>query len=377
LKTTLRQLTSRTALLLSLTVVLAGLTAQASAAASPKFTIDSPGSGFSSATSREVRASLDVGQGTRVVSARFYYGDLLISTATASPFAVAPGTTIDLSSLPSGRANLKFRVDYTVQNKGGKSFERSIARNVRVVIFRPPAAAQSLPSSDWKPVFNDGFGNPAKSESNWLTQRNDWIKRGIPYSNLEGAGYLPSNANFAKGTLFLSTSTRPAGGLKQSTSSVNTHDKFSFKYGYLESRMLVPACAGCWPAFWLLPRADRWPPEIDIIEYFNTAAQVIPYSAVHYPSPNERKLDYFSQRLRISDNDNYVGTWHTYGVLWSKESVQFYIDGVPGPQYNDESRIPHLAMYPIIQLAVGRGFRPPTGSTMQVDYVRAWQRARS
>ena len=360
-------------LLASLSLLLAGIIAQPSAAASRQFTITSPGSGFSSATTREVHAQLTPGKDTRVTSARFFYNDALISTATAAPFQVSPGTTIDLSTRPNGPARLRFRVDFTVQKKNGRTVERSIRKTVRVIVFRPPTAAQRLAKKHWKSVFNDGFGSPAKSEANWLTQRNDWIKQGIPYSNLEGAGYLPSNANFATGTLLLSTSTRAAGGHRQSTSSVNTHDKFWFKYGYLEARMLVPACSGCWPAFWMLPRADHWPPEIDIIEYFNTAEQVIPYSAVHYPSPEERKLDYFSQRLMLSDRDNYVGTWHTYSVLWSRESVQFYIDGVPGPQFTDEAKIPHLAMYPILQLAVGRGFRPEPGSTMQVDYVRAWQ----
>jgi beta-glucanase (GH16 family) len=364
---------SRAALLLPLTLVLAALAAQPSAAAGKKFVIDSPGAGASSATTREVRAGLNVGKGTHVTSARFYYDGVLISTATQSPFTVAAGTKIDLSALPSGPKRLKFRVDYTVQGKSGKTSEHSIAKSVRVVIFRPPAPSDPLRKSDWKTIFNDGFGSPEKSERTWLTQRNDWIKKGIPYSNLEGAGYLPENANFSKGTLLLSTSARPGGGFKQSTASVNTHDSFSFKYGYLEGRMLIPACNGCWPAFWLLPRADHWPPEIDIIEYFNTAQQVIPYSAVHYPSPEERKLDYFSQRLQRTDFDNYIGTWHTYGVLWTKTSVQFYIDGYPGPQYNEESKIPHLAMYPIIQMAIGRGFKPLVGSTMQVDYVRAWQ----
>jgi beta-glucanase (GH16 family) len=356
--------------------VLAALTAQPATAATPQLDIASPGIGASSATTREVRAELKTPKGTRVVVARFYYRDALISTAALPPFRVATGTKIDLSSLPSGPATLKFRVDYTAQTKGGKTFDGSATQNVRVVIFRPPAPGAPLAKSNWKTIFNDGFGNPAKSESNWLTQRNDWIKKGIPYSNLEGAGYHPSNANFAKGTLFLSTSAQGAGGFRQSTASVNTHDKFSFKYGYLESRMLIPSCGGCWPAFWMLPRADHWPPEIDIIEYFNTAEQVVPYSAVHYPSPEARKLDYFSERLRIKDTDNYIGTWHTYGVLWTKTSVQFYIDGFPGPQYNVEARIPHLAMYPIIQLAIGRGHKPETGSTMQVDYVRAWQLAR-
>lgn len=365
----------RLALLLPLAVALAALTAQPATASSQQLVIDSPGTG-ASAVVREVRAELKVGKGTKVVSARFYYDNVLISTATKRPFKVADGTKIDLNSLQSGPARLKFRVDYTVQLKNGTTAERSARQSVRVVIFRAPMPGAPLPKSSWKTVFNDGFSNPAKSERNWLTQRNDWIKKGIPYSNLEGAGYRPDNANFAKGTLFLSTARSPAGGFKQSTASVNTHDSFSFKYGYLESRMLIPSCDGCWPAFWMLPRADHWPPEIDIIEYFNTAVQKIPYSAVHYPSPEARKLDYFSQRLMLSDQDNYIGTWHTYGVLWTEKSVQFYIDGYPGVQYNVEAKIPHLAMYPIIQLAIGRGFKPEEGSTMQVDYVRAWQLAR-
>jgi beta-glucanase (GH16 family) len=370
-----RVLSARATLLPGLTLILIALSVQSAAAAPGQLLIDSPGPGASSATTREVRAGLVAGKNERVISARFYYGNAPISTATHSPFRVADDTKIDLSPLQSGPARLEFRVDYTVQKKNGKTVERSARQSVRVVIFRPPAPGAPLARKHWKSIFDDGFGSPSKSESTWLTQRNDWIKKGIPYSNLEGAGYLPDNANFANGTLFLSTSRSPAAGFKQSTASVNTHDKFWFKYGYIESRMLVPACKGCWPAFWLLPRADHWPPEIDIIEYFDTSEQVIPYSAVHYPSPEARKLDYFSERLRLSDHDNYVDTWHTYGVLWTRKSVQFYIDGFPGPQYNIESKIPHLAMYPILQLAIGRGFRPETGSTMQVDYVRAWQLA--
>ncbi|MGH2959419.1 MAG: glycoside hydrolase family 16 protein, partial [Solirubrobacterales bacterium] len=203
----------------------------------------------------------------------------------------------------------------------------------------------------------------------------DWLKNGIPYSDLEGAGYLSSNVTVANGTLNLSTSSRAAAGFNQSTGSVNTNKKFAFQYGYIEARILVPACAGCWPAFWMLPSADHWPPEIDIIEFFDTSKQVIPYSAVHWPVAGAAKEQYFSQRLQTSDADNYIGTWHTYAMLWTRDLVQFYVDGNLGPQFNVPGQIPHLPMYPILQLAVGAGHRPSAGSTMQVDHVRAWQRA--
>lgn len=125
-----------------------------------------------------------------------------------------------------------------------------------------------------------------------------------------------------------------------------------------------------------MPDNNSWPPEIDIIEFFDTSKQVIPYSTVHWPVPGRKKEDFFSQRLQVSDFDHYVGTWHTYGVLWTKRGVQFYIDCNPVPQFSVQSQIPHLPMSPIIQLAVGAGFRPADRSTMQVDYVRAWRRTR-
>lgn len=339
-------------------------------AAAPKLIVSSPGNGSISASRHPVKLRLNVGKKSRVKSADFYSQGRLITTDTRAPFTSARGSVIDLSATANGPARLSFKVVYTL--RGGKT--KTKTRQIRVVVFRPPEAGP-LDPAHWRPAFSDDFTSSA-SFGNWKTQRDDWIKHGIPYSNLEGAGYLTSNVRIANGTMNISTSSNHSSGFSQSTGSVNTNKRFAFKYGYLEARLLIPRCNGCWPAFWMLPSADHWPPEIDIIEYFNTAKQKIPYSAVHYPSPEARKLDYFSERLMLSDRDDYVGTWHTYGVLWTKKSVQFYLDGYPGPQYNVESRIPHLAMYPIIQLAIGRGFKPEVGSTMQVDYVRAWQLAR-
>jgi hypothetical protein len=367
-----RHINLRAALvLLGLATVLALASAQSSSAASGKLVIKSPANGADISGKQPIRARLSVGKKSRVIRARFYFQGNLLATDEQAPFTVGRSTVLDTTPLPVGLNKLKFKVVFSVRRRGGKIVKKTRRRKVSVHVFRP----QSLPPGNWKQIFNDDFTNPAASQANWIAQRDDWIKNDIPYSNLEGAGYLTSNVGIANGTLNLSTSTRPAGGYAQSTGSANTNKRFAFKFGYIEARILVPACAGCWPAFWMLPSADHWPPELDVIEFFDTSKQVIPYSAVHWPVAGAKKEELFTQRLQTSDFDNYVGTWHTYGMLWTSTNVQFFVDGFAGPQFTDASKIPQLAMYPIVQLGVGANTRPPAGSTMQVDYVRAWQRA--
>lgn len=370
-------LRSRAALLpLPLVLVLLLALAQPAPAASVRLVVSSPTSGATVAAGLPINARLAGVKGSRVRIARFYVNGKRVSTDRSRPFATSVGAAFDTNALAAGKQRLKLSVRYVVRGRRGKLSTHTRTRRVGVLVFRPPApaapAAEPQIGSNWKLGFDDEFSAAATSASTWKTQRDDWIKGGRPYSNLEGAGYLASNVSVANGSLNLKTADSSASGYPLSTGSVNTHGSFEYKYGYLESRMLVPSCSGCWPAFWTLASDDVWPPEIDIIEFFNTQAEVFPYASLHWPASNAAKELSRNDPLRIAVGDNYVGTWHTYGVLWTKDQLQFYIDGVPGPKFSDPSQIPQGSMYPIIQLAVQSGHHPAAGSTMQVDYVRAW-----
>jgi beta-glucanase (GH16 family) len=104
---------------------------------------------------------------------------------------------------------------------------------------------------------------------------------------------------------------------------IDTRDNFDFQYGSAAARILLPAGAGLWPAFWALGY-DRWPAsgEIDVLEYVGERDWVS--SAVHGPN-------YFGEaglvnNLYFSGPDDAVA-WHVYRVDWQPDSLIFTVDG--------------------------------------------------
>ena len=92
--------------------------------------------------------------------------------------------------------------------------------------------------------------------------------------------------------------------------------------------MRVPACDGCWPAFWMLPAQVGWPPEIDIFEFFDSDTDKHAYLSTHWGTQTDHRYQsaWSSDRLLTDD-------WHTYGMLWTETGVQSFIDGVAGPRF--------------------------------------------
>lgn len=243
--------------------------------------------------------------------------------------------------------------------------------------------------SNWNMVFSDEFAGSGLDGAKWNNQRNDWTtksindagqpwaKGGFPYNILEGAWYKPDNSTVSDGVLKqtirkLATpmDTQHWGSYKYTTGMVNTKDRFGFKYGYVEARIKVPSCSGCWPAFWMLPAKDGWPPEIDIFEFFDTATLKFPYFSTHMAGTGDQTID--NTQPFGNTAASYTDAWHTYGLLWTASSVQVFIDGTPGPTYTG-SAVPQESMYLILQQAIGRDYNTQDGSTMETDYVRVYQ----
>jgi beta-glucanase (GH16 family) len=137
------------------------------------------------------------------------------------------------------------------------------------------------------------------------------------------------------------------------TGSVQTENKMSFKYGYLEIRAKVPFKEGCWPAFWL--RSDNatgkkenapYEVEIDIFEVFgsrNTLKSnlhqhfakdtgfedfqgnpIIKYKDIQTTGDVINEAEYHT----FANADKLYDEYHTYGFEWTPDKMVIYVDGV-------------------------------------------------
>lgn len=117
---------------------------------------------------------------------------------------------------------------------------------------------------------------------------------------------------------------------------------FSQKNGYFEARIKVPKGRGTWPAFWLNPQDLSWPPEIDILEFFNisaTGGDYSPYTSWHFVHPADSQpaptyaapdtvIGWTGTKAGYRPGYNFGDDFHLYAVEWTTSEVKFYIDNI-------------------------------------------------
>lgn len=149
---------------------------------------------------------------------------------------------------------------------------------------------------------------------------------------------------------------------------LSTHQMYAQQYGYFEISARVPAGSKLLPAFWMLPVSRTWPPEIDIME--------APASYPDQISQGVHSKDLNSSTLGMKTVvPNFDDAFHSYGALWLKEKIVFYIDRVPVSQVATKPD-QHQPFYMMVNLAVGGkwpGWLKPSDpfppQTMEVDWI--------
>ena len=129
--------------------------------------------------------------------------------------------------------------------------------------------------------------------------------------------YEASQVSVDNGTLSLTATPGQTHGKQYISGMVSSYGKFSFTYGYAQIVAMLPSGQGLWSAFWTLPAAGGWPPEIDIME--NWAQTETIHVFLH---------DGKSGRAQASVIlPTYSDKFHTYGVDWEPGSISWYVDG--------------------------------------------------
>ncbi|MGN6753143.1 MAG: glycoside hydrolase family 16 protein [Intrasporangium sp.] len=226
----------------------------------------------------------------------------------------------------------------------------------------------------WSLVFDDEFDGPTLDPAKWQSGRfGATSEADAPYNpRLEGAYFSSSGVTITDGNLnlVLHPSVRTIDGTTYTYRSgeVNTNGRFYLKPGmYVEARVKVPRCAGCWPAFWAVPKT-QYPPELDIFEYFDTSipSRSQPRFNFHPAGGGETGPTPYGER-----GVDYRDGYHVYGMYWTGSEAIAYLDGRP---YDVGVRATtSLPEYLILNLSMYAHRTPPDGSQMSVDWVRAWQ----
>lgn len=226
---------------------------------------------------------------------------------------------------------------------------------------------------------NTGFGN------NELGSYCGWGSNSAPCSTANPNAYVGTD-----GSLHIVAEQPSSGGY--TSARLKSQGLFSFQYGRIEFRALVPEAQGFWPAAWLLGNNSAtvdWPTcgEMDVMERVNAAKS---------PDWNEGSihgLGFTGTNLGTVFNfpsGETAAQWHTYGMIWKNGSVAYYIDDPTQPyvMYTPASVSKFSgAVWPfdsgqsnfiILDLAIG-GTWPgspnsstPFPSEMLVDYVRVY-----
>jgi beta-glucanase (GH16 family) len=174
---------------------------------------------------------------------------------------------------------------------------------------------------------------------------------------------------------------------------LNTDGGQTFQYGVIEARIELPDLTnlGIWPAFWALGNNINsgvpWPVagEIDILEdwspqRFNGAGDAGENSTIHTYLTGG---DGLSDRYLFPSGQAVNTAFHTYGIIWSPDKIQFFVDDPSTPFYTTTpSSLPSGDVWPfnqpvfiLLNEAIGGTLGGSiTGLTnpgpMTVDYVR-------
>jgi beta-glucanase (GH16 family) len=248
--------------------------------------------------------------------------------------------------------------------------------------------AHADPPKGYRLAWEDNFDGNRLDETKWTPER--CLRRGHP---------LTADAVSVRGGV-LTITTYTEGG-KHYTGFLSTKGKFEPTYGYFEARIRFRSSPGQWGAFWLHSPTIGRPvgdpaaagTEIDIVEYRardRAGADVSDLLAMnlHWDGYRPKVHKHVGHDTRVPPGrPSLQGHWHTYALLWTPEGYTFFLDGVE--QWRTDQAVSRRGEFLLLTCEIednswagkipagGYGPRAASRTTMEVDWVRVWQKPRA
>jgi len=249
----------------------------------------------------------------------------------------------------------------------------------------------------WHQEFNNGSGPDGQywsfengfvrnRELQWYQPENVSISNGV--LEFEGRREVIENSDYDPDSNDWRQNRKQA---NYTSASINTRDKFTYKYGIMEVRARIDTSLGSWPAIWTLGTDRRWPDrgEVDLMEFYrkdgvpsilanaawrNQNTGNIIWDGSNYP------IDHFIERM-----PDFPERFHLWRMEWDENHIKLFLNdellntiNLEEATYNDgfnPFRQPH---YILLNLALGSNGGNPTNTdfplSYEVDYVRVFQK---
>ncbi|MGC8548124.1 MAG: chitobiase/beta-hexosaminidase C-terminal domain-containing protein [Acidobacteriaceae bacterium] len=257
---------------------------------------------------------------TTSTGASIYYTTDGSTPTTSSPVYEAP-FLVDSNETVKAMAT---GATYSNSPVASQSFTPNIASGTLVWSedFTNTSGANAQPDpSVW--TYDTGAGGWGNNE---LETYCAWNSSSAPCSTANPNAYVDTN-----GYLHI-VAEQPSTGVYTSA-RLKTQGLFSFQYGRVELRAEIPEEQGLWPAIWLLGNSittKNWPAcgEMDMMEHVNTA--LTPdwiKGSVHGTGFTGDNL---GTQFNFPAGETAAG-WHTYGMIWNKGSISYYVDDPSTP----------------------------------------------
>lgn len=264
-----------------------------------------------------------------------------------------------------------------IEVRSARTVDRNTQSEFALIDPATPAGVQPVGRTGFAIVFSDEFEGSAVDFQKWQPYYPDtpfWnatVPGGHLTNTSEPQAYHPSGLSVSGSVLSMTMRNESTvAGLPFTSGMVTSYGSFNPTYGYAEARMRLADVERAWPAFWMDPTDQDWPPEIDIMENFATASFNTDIDCTYHP-----KVDP-SDNTRVF-NVGDLKVWRTYGCHWEPGRIRWYIDGALVKTYTD-SDVSAKAMYLICNLAGNKSEDPNPADmpfSIGVDWIRFWQEA--
>jgi beta-glucanase (GH16 family) len=225
------------------------------------------------------------------------------------------------------------------------------------------------------PVFSDEFKmgfNAAKWEPYYPDTAfwNTTVPGGHLTNSNEPQGYDLSAISFdADGMVLTMRHEETVEGLAYTSGMITSYPSFNPIYGYFEARMKLSNTNGAWPAFWMFPTNQVWPPEIDIMENWGKASYNLQTEhTFHYPRPTPGSYSGSTYGYPQDIGNDF----HVWGCRWEPGRIRWYVDGQLAKDLTIVETYANRQMFLILNFAGAHGSSPQVPASVKIDYVRAW-----